>query len=96
MAAYLIVQLDVHDPDRFKRYMQEARDSDAEYGAQILAVDANADVLEGAWFGNRTVVARFESKAQAHAWFSSSGYQRASEHRRAASVTNMVVIDGLA
>jgi uncharacterized protein (DUF1330 family) len=94
MSAYLIVQLDVHDPEEFKRYMAGAPATDEPYGSEILAAGP-AERLEGDWFGSRTVLARFNTKEDAHAWFESAPYQEISKHRRAAAVTNMVIVDGI-
>lgn len=74
-AFYLLAQIDVKDYDRYV----------AEYGfpllaqldqadAEVLVAARDAEVLEGEWSGNWTVVIRFPDAATAHAWYASPAY----------------------
>jgi uncharacterized protein (DUF1330 family) len=65
-------------------------------GVNILAVDTNAETLEGTWHGNQTVVLEFESVDAARAWYESDAYQAAVKLRQAAADCNAVIISGFA
>jgi len=94
MSVYVIFQLDVHDPQTFGRYTTAAARTGDAYGSEIVAVGP-AEVVEGEWFGTRTVVARFPDRAAATAWLHSPAYREATRLRHAAATSNVVLVDGL-
>lgn len=79
----------------FRRYAVAARASDEEHDVEIVAVDDAPEVVEGSWFGPRTVIARFPSKEAARAWYGSPAYQEAAHFRFAGATSNLVFVDGV-
>jgi len=67
-----------------------------DHQGQIVSVDESPDVLEGDWHCTRTVVLKFESKAMAKAWYTSTDYQTLAQIRFNSASANVVIIDGLA
>jgi uncharacterized protein (DUF1330 family) len=96
MAAYIILQVEVHDAVLFKRYLAEAGPTGDAFGCEILAADNNPQTIEGTWYGPRTIIARFPSEEQARAWHESDVYAQALALRRAAAHSNAVLVKGLA
>jgi uncharacterized protein (DUF1330 family) len=96
MATYIIFQVEVHDPELFKRYLAEAGPTGDAFGCEILAADNNPQSIEGTWFGPRTIIAKFPSEEQARAWYESDAYAQALALRRAAANSNAVLVKGLA
>ncbi len=95
MSAYVIVDIDVTDPEGYKEYVRLAPDTVALYGGRYLARGGPSETLEGHWHAKRLVILEFENSAEAKAWLSSPEYApvRALRHRYAKS--NMVVVEGV-
>lgn len=96
MPAYVIVDIEVTDPEGYKEYVKIAPATVAQYGGCYLARGGHTEVLEGDWQPKRLVILEFPSVDQAKAWLNSPEYApaRALRHRYAHS--NMVVIEGMA
>lgn len=95
MPAYVIVDVDVRDPDRYDRYKELAPASIATYGGRYLARGGATEVLEGDWVPKRLVVLEFENLEQARRWHDSPEYAEALALRQATAVSTMVAIEGL-
>lgn len=95
MTAYLIAQLKIHDRDRYSRYEAGFMEIFERYDGALLAVDEAPEVLEGEWPHTRTVLIGFPSHEQARAWYQCDAYQQLAEHRREASVGNLVMVSSL-
>ena len=59
-----------------------------------MAASSDPTVLEGEWEATTTVIIRFDSRAQALAWYNSDGYQKLIGIRQAASTADFILIDG--
>jgi uncharacterized protein (DUF1330 family) len=95
MAAYVIADVDVKDPVRYKDYRDMVLPTIAAYGGRFLARGGRVDALEGAWQPNRLVIVEFPSVERAKAWWNSSEYAEAKALRQATSVGSLVVIEGV-
>ncbi len=94
MPVYLVAQLNIHDRERYAKYGSAFMDVFNPYGGKLLSVEEAPEVLEGEWGYTRTVLLEFPSEESAHAWYGSADYQAIAQHRRAASVANVVLIGG--
>ena len=95
MSAYVIVDIDVHDPAGYERYKQLAPAGIAAHGGRYLARGGRTEVLEGSWAPKRLVVVEFESVERARAWIDSEEYREARQLRHQTARTSMVVVEGL-
>lgn len=97
MAAYLVGIQTVVDNDALNRYIKAALPSMTEFGAKPLAVDLEAEVLEGTQKppGSRVVIVEFESKEKLLDWYNSDGYQTAMQERVGALDGFALVAEGL-
>ncbi|MDT5010774.1 MAG: hypothetical protein QOH57_2391 [Mycobacterium sp.] len=91
---YVIVTEAIHDPEGMKTYARAAMPTISEGGGKVLVADTNAQVLEGDWHGNQTIVLEFESVEAARAWYESEEYQKAAKLRQAAADCNAVILSG--
>ena len=94
MTAYVIVDVEVHDPERYARYRDLARPVVEAFGGKYLARAGRTETLEGDWAPTRLVILEFPSVEQAHTWLNSEEYRAARELRHATASTRMVVIEG--
>ncbi len=95
MAAYVIYQGEVLDPEAYERYKPLAAESIAAAGGRYLVRGGDIDVLEGEPPPGRTVVLEFPSMAAARSWFDDEGYREARAVRSAASVVRAYIVEGI-
>jgi len=95
MPAYLISQIEVHDPKGYEEYRKLVGASLAKYGGKFVARGGRIDVLEGDWNPKRVVICEFESLARARQWYESPEYQPAMDIRQKTSEAKIIVVDGI-
>lgn len=96
MSTYVIVDIDVTDPEGYKEYVRLAPAAVELYGGKYVARAGRTEVLEGNWVPKRLVILQFDSVEQAKAWLESPEYRPARQMRHRMATTNMVVIEGVA
>jgi uncharacterized protein (DUF1330 family) len=93
--AYVLLQFNMSDPEKFGRYRQHAAPTILSNGGKVLVAAADGDVREGALPANRVTVIEFPSRDAAQAWYASSEYA-AFRHLRheATTMGSLVFLDG--
>ena len=96
-AAYLIVEMHVTDPDRYRDYMAAAPAAVAAAGGEYLVRGGRHETLEGDWQPHRVAMLRFPSYEQAKAFYHGEAY-RAARAKRVGTTDyfNMVLVEGVA
>ncbi len=95
MAAYVIAQVDVTDPERYVAYRKMVPASVEAYGGKFIARGGKAEVLEGEkQLPERLVIIEFESMERAKAWWASEEYREAKTLRQATSNGTLFLVDG--
>ena len=94
MAAYLIGDIEVTDPDTYEKYRAGVPATVAAYGGKYLVRGAQAEVAEGTWTPSRLVVLEFESMERAKAWYNSPEYADLKKLRQSASKGNLIFAEG--
>jgi uncharacterized protein (DUF1330 family) len=95
MPAYVIVETDVSDPDRYEQYKTAASAAVTAHGGRYLARGGDLDVLEGDWRPSRLVVLEFADLAAARRWYDSKQYRQAKELRAGAARLRLVAVQGV-
>ena len=95
MAAYVIVDIEVTDPERYAEYIKAAPPTIEAYGGRYIVRGGKVGVLEGDWSPKRFVVLQFPDAERARAWWSSKEYAAPKALRQSASKANMIVVEGL-
>ena len=95
MPAYVVAQIEVLEPERFRSYQQLATASVAKFGGRFIVRGGNKVNLEGSWDPPRMVVVEFPSLEQLTRWYHSPDYQQAIEARQGAAVFHMVALEGI-
>ena len=95
MSAFVVVDIDIHDPAGYEDYKKLSGDTVARYGGRYLARGGRTETLEGDWTCGRFVIIEFESVARAREWLDSPEYTpvKAIRHRTARS--DMIVVEGV-
>jgi len=94
MSAYIVVEVDVKDPEGFADYRAMVPASLEGYGGKYLVRGGAVESLEGAWEPSRLVVIEFDSAEQAKRWWDSDEYREARNLRQATADTKMIVVEG--
>jgi uncharacterized protein (DUF1330 family) len=95
MPAYVVVDIEIRDPDTYERYKRMAPPSIAAYGGRYLTRGGATAVLEGDWTPKRFVILEFPTMERARAWWASPEYADAKQLRHSCATTRMVVAEGL-
>lgn len=95
MKAYVIVDVKITDPDRYGEYKKLTPGSLLPFDGKFVVRGGEAETLEGTWKPGRIVVLEFPSMQKARAWWSSEGYAPAKALRQSASVTQMILVEGV-
>ena len=94
MPVYLIAQVDIADPERYREYTRHTPRIVAQHGGRFIARGAAPLVLEGPPTTKRIVVIEFPSMEHVKAFYNSPDYVRARAIRAEASTGQLVVIEG--
>ena len=95
MAAYVIIETDIHDPEQYERYKVASPAAVAGGGGRFIARGGELAVLEGDWEPPRLVVLEFPDLETAKRWYDSPGYQEAKRLREGAANLRMVAVEGV-
>jgi uncharacterized protein (DUF1330 family) len=95
MTAYVIVETDVTDPERYERYKAASPPAVAAGGGRFVVRGGELVVLEGDWQPSRLVVLEFDDLAAAKRWYESQVYQEAKKLREGAARFRMVAVQGI-
>jgi uncharacterized protein (DUF1330 family) len=95
MPAYVVIETDIHDPERYERYKQASPGALAAGGGRFIARGGEIAVLEGNWHPKRLVLLEFESLEATRRFYVSREYEEAKALREGAADLNMVAVQGL-
>ena len=95
MSAYVIVDIDVTDPDGYKEYVKLAPSAVTLYGGRYLARGGANETLEGDWRAKRLVILEFPNGDKAKAWLNSPEYAPARKLRHRYAKSNMILVEGV-
>ncbi len=96
MAAYIIVGVDVIDPEAYATYTRQVPATLEPHGGRFIVRGGEYDVLEGNWPAPRVVVLEFPTIKQANAWHESEAYQSILPIREQNARTHfMIAVDGV-
>ena len=95
MPAYVVVEIEVLDAERYETYKQMVPPSLDAYGGRFVVRGGTAETLEGEWSPKRLVIVEFPSVERAKAWWGSPEYAEAKALRQATARTQMIVGEGV-
>ncbi len=86
LRGYFVVQVDVHDRERYAVYTREVAGMVAAFGGTVLVgAESRRRAVEGDWNPERFFVIEFPSHRDAEAFYFSDAYQAVVGHRLASS-----------
>ena len=93
MTAYVIVDIEVTDPENYETVKKLTPPIVAKYGGQYLSRGGMTEVIEGDWRPKRLVILSFENAEKARAWLNSPEFAPIKELRAKSAVTRMVLTE---
>ena len=94
MPAYIIIEIEIKDPETFEEYRKLATDTIALYGGKYIVRGGKTEVLEGDWIPKRIVILEFPSMDQAKKWRNSEEYAPAMKLRNMSADSDMILVEG--
>ncbi|HYK55771.1 MAG TPA: DUF1330 domain-containing protein [Flavisolibacter sp.] len=94
MPAYIIVEIEIHDPETYEEYKKLTPISLAAYRGKFIVRGGKTETLEGEWQPQRIVVLEFPTVERAKEWWASEEYAPAKNLRQRTAHTKMIVVEG--
>lgn len=94
MPAYVVIQVNVTDAEKYEAYKKLTPASVENYGGKFLVRGGAKRDLEGELDFSRLVLLEFPDTARAEEWYSSPEYQEAKAVREGASDGIFTVVQG--
>ncbi len=95
MPAYVIVDVNITDPDRYEDYKKLAGPTVGQFDGRYLARGGATQVLEGNRTPGRVVILEFPSADRAREWWDSKEYAPAKKIRQEIASTEMVLVEAV-
>jgi uncharacterized protein (DUF1330 family) len=96
MKAYLMGDITVNDPERYKRYVERAPHYIAKHKGTYLVRGGDVSIMEGDWSPTRMVVIEFPSKEHAVAFSQDPEYREIAIDRQEATTNRLIIVEGAA
>ena len=95
MAAYVIVDIEVTNPEVYAEYREKVPPLVAKFGGKYLTRGGKMEMLEGNWTPKRLVVLEFPSFEKAKEFYESDEYRPVKEIRLNSTNSKLVLVDGV-
>jgi len=96
MAAYVIGEVEITDPQAYPEYAKGVPGTIAQYGGKYLVRGGAVEIKEGSWQPKRLVILQFASMEQARKWYHSPEYAPLLALRLKAARSKVVFVEGVA
>lgn len=96
MAAYFIVDVDIHDPAGMREYLERVPATLTKYGGRYIVRGGKFEVVEGNWQPTRVVMLEFPNIDQAKRWYDCEEYKDMKAARLRSARTDVVLVEGVA
>lgn len=94
MAAYVLVEISIHDYNEYEEYKKLTPASIAAFGGKFVVRGGQTETLEGEWQPERIVILEFPTVERAKEWWNSDLYAPAKAIRQRNATSKMIVVEG--
>jgi len=94
MAAYILAEIEITNPEGYKEYTKQVPATIAKYGGRFLIRGGASEALEGDWPQRRRVMLEFPTMDAARKWWHSPEYEKPKAMRQAASHGKLLLMEG--
>jgi len=95
MAAYIIADITITDPEGYGPYREAVPPTLAKHGGRYLARGGASETLEGGREPGRLVIIEFPDMASLRRWYDSEDYAGPKALRQGASTGNVFAVEGV-
>ncbi|HAA91172.1 MAG: D-fructose-6-phosphate amidotransferase [Rhodospirillaceae bacterium] len=95
MAAYVIADITVTNPERYKDYTSQTPATVEKFGGNFIVRGGDVTVVDGDWEPKRLVIIEFPNMATLKKWYNSKTYQKIAKIREEASTGSFIFVDGV-
>ncbi len=95
MAAYIVADIEVTDPEVYRTYAQQTQATIDKYGGKFIVRGGQAETIEGGWQPRRVVMIEFPSVEQAKTWYNSPEYSAIAGIRHRSTVSRIILVQGV-
>ena len=95
MTAYMIVNVDVHDPQGYEEYKAKVPALIAKHGGEYIVRGGEFEVLEGNWEPNRLIIFSFPDRQAIHSFMTDPEYADLKALRQRIARSSVVAVDGV-
>ena len=95
-SVYMSGEVDIHDLEEYKKYMEKVKPMIESYGGEYLIRGGEIDALEtNLWEPTRMVLVKFPNKKIAMEWYNSNEYKPYKNIRLDNATSNILMVEGL-
>lgn len=96
MAAYLVVDTKLTNPELYEEYKLKAKPLVEKFGGEYLARGGNISLKESKlWTPTRMVLIRFSSSADAEKFYESEEYQEVAKISKLSADRTILILEGI-
>ena len=94
-SAFIVGKVRIRNPEPYAAYVAGFAELLAQFDGQVVAVDRQAEALEGAWDADVLVLLRFADRAAAERFWHSPEYRDLARHRHEGADAEILLFQGL-
>lgn len=94
MPAYIIVDVEIHNPKEYENYRTMVPPTLGKYQGKFIVRGGKTESLEGGWDPQRIVVIEFPNAELAKSWWASNEYAPAKALRHRTAKSKMILVEG--
>ncbi len=95
MAAYYIIEVEVHDPTPYAEYSRRVPEMVEKHGGRYLVRGGVVSPVFGGWKPKRLVVLEFPSTDSIREWLDSPEYQEVAPLREQSTTSKSLIVEGI-
>jgi len=95
MAAYVLVNIEITDPDGFKQYQARFPALMAQFGGKYIVRGGAVEQIEGGWVPHRMILMEFPSLDHVHRLLASADYREVQALRARSTHSELLVMEGV-
>ena len=95
LATYMIGEVNVNEPEKYKEYLTEVPKISAKFGAKYLVRGGDITIHEGSWKPQRVAVIEFPYRKAAMDFYNGSEYALRKKIRHEYADSKIIFVDGI-
>ena len=96
MSVYMIGDVDIHNLEEYKKYMEKVKPMIESYGGEYLIRGGEIDSLEtNLWKPTRMVLVKCPDKKSSMRWYDSEEYRPYKKIRLENATSNILMVEGI-